>query len=131
MARAISEIKRQIPTEAQQQAASVEEILKVLSDNKNSVMAFLDIIKEMHKSGIFDILQGLLKNKNEVAKIGFDFVQVAGIPSMMKSGIVAMQFLRNLDPLKVHMLLNGLNQGLKHEIWMLHFKPERGRHLRD
>jgi hypothetical protein len=49
----------------------------------------------------------------------------------MKSGIVAMQFLRNLDPLKVHMLLNGLNQGLKHEIWMLHFKPERGRHLRD
>lgn len=63
MARAISEIKRQIPTEAQQQAASVEEILKVLSDNKNSVMAFLDIIKEMHKSGIFDILQGLLKTK--------------------------------------------------------------------
>jgi uncharacterized protein YjgD (DUF1641 family) len=113
MATAITRIKKQIPTEAQQQAESVQEILKVLSDNKESLIAFLDVLKEAEKSGLFDIMQGILKNKTDVAKVAMEFVNVAGIPSMMKNGIVAMQFLRKLDPVKVHMLLNGLNQGME------------------
>ncbi|MFC3884482.1 DUF1641 domain-containing protein [Bacillus songklensis] len=113
MAKAITNIEKYIPSKAQQEADSIEEILKVLSDNKESVTAFLEIVKEVHESGIFDIIQGLLKNKSEVAKVGLEFVNVAGIPSMAKNGIVAMQFLSKLDPLKVHMLLEGLNKGLE------------------
>ncbi|WP_027415448.1 DUF1641 domain-containing protein [Aneurinibacillus terranovensis] len=113
MARAITRIEKQIPTETQQQVESMEEILKVLSDNRKSLVAFIEIIKEAHESGIFDIIQGILKNKHEVAKVGLEFVRVAGIPSMMKNAVIAMQFLSKLDPIKVHMLLNGLNQGLE------------------
>jgi uncharacterized protein YjgD (DUF1641 family) len=113
MARAITRIEKRIPTQAEKQEESIREILQVLSDNRDSVVAFLDIMKELHKTGVFDIVQGVLKNKNDIGKVGFEFIRVAGIPSMLKNGIVAMQFLSKLDPLKVQMMLSGLSNGLE------------------
>ncbi|WP_047151108.1 DUF1641 domain-containing protein [Aneurinibacillus tyrosinisolvens] len=113
MARAITRVEKRIPTQAQRQEESFGDILRVLSENRESVVAFLDIMKELHQSGLFDIVQGVLKNKHEIGKVGFEFIQVAGIPSMLKNGIVAMQFLSKLDPLKVQMILSGLSNGLE------------------
>ena len=113
MAKAITKIEKYIPSEAQQQEESIQEILKALSENKESVTSFLEMVKEAHESGVFDILKGLLENKKEVAKVGLDLINVAGAPSMLKNMIVTMQFLSKLDPLKTHMLLDGLNKGLE------------------
>lgn len=112
MAKAITDIQKSIPSDEEIQSENIAEILRVLSDNKEAVTNFLEIVKGAHEAGLFNILRGLLENKNEVAAVGMRLVNVAGIPTVMKNMIVAMQFLGKMDPLKTHMLLEGLGKGL-------------------
>jgi uncharacterized protein YjgD (DUF1641 family) len=113
MAKSISYIERKIPTEEEQQAESLADILKALSDNRQSILAFLDILKEMENSGLLDIIRGIMKNRASLGSVGMEFINVANIPSMLKNVIMASQFLGRLDPKDTAKLINGLDNGLR------------------
>jgi uncharacterized protein YjgD (DUF1641 family) len=113
MAKSISYIERKIPTEEEQQAESLGDILKAISDNRQSILAFLDILKEMENSGLLDIIRGIMKNRTSLGSVGMEFINVANIPSMLKNVIMASQFLGRLEPKDTEKLINGLDNGLK------------------
>jgi uncharacterized protein YjgD (DUF1641 family) len=113
MAKSISYIERKIPTEEEQQAESLADILKVISDNRQAILAFLDILKEMENSGLLNIIRGVMKNRTSLGSLGMEFINVANIPSMLKNLIMASQFLGRLKPEDTEKLINSLDNGLK------------------
>jgi uncharacterized protein YjgD (DUF1641 family) len=112
MAKSIRAIERKIPTEAEVQAESLQEIVKVLSDNRQAIVSVLDVVNELQQSGAFDMARGILKNRENLESIGLEFIQVARIPGMLKNLILVMQFLGRLDPKKTEKLIGGLSVGL-------------------
>ncbi|CAM3025257.1 DUF1641 domain-containing protein [Paenibacillus sediminis] len=113
MAKSINTIERRIPTEEELQAESLEQILKAVSDNRKAIVQFLDILKELQEAGALDIVQGILKNRNSLGFVGFEFMKVANIPTMLKNMIIVSQFLGRLDPAATQKLINGLDNGLE------------------
>jgi uncharacterized protein YjgD (DUF1641 family) len=113
MARPISQIERKIPTAAEKGAESLQQVLQSISESSDAIVQFLDILKEAKNAGALDILQGILKNRQSVGKVGLEFVQVAGIPVMAKNAILASQFLSKVDPLLVERLFKSLHHGME------------------
>jgi uncharacterized protein YjgD (DUF1641 family) len=112
MAKSIRTIERKIPIKEEVQAESVQEILEVLSDNRESIVSFLGILKEVHEAGVLDIGHGILQNRRSLEKIGLEFINVALIPGMLKNIILFTQFLGRLDPKQTEKLIGGLGNGL-------------------
>jgi uncharacterized protein YjgD (DUF1641 family) len=112
MAKSIRTIERKFPTEEEVQAESVKEILHVLSENREAIVSFMGILKEVHEAGVFDIGHGVLQNRKSLESIGLEFIKVANIPVMLKNVILATQFLGRLDPIRTEKLIGGLSNGL-------------------
>ncbi|SEB48262.1 DUF1641 domain-containing protein [Paenibacillus sp. GP183] len=113
MAKAISYIERKLPTDEELQAESLADVLKAISDNRQAILAFLDILKEMENSGMLDIIRGIMKNRTSLGSVGMEFINVAKIPNMLKNVIMASQFLGRIEPKDTEKLINGLDSGLK------------------
>jgi uncharacterized protein YjgD (DUF1641 family) len=113
MARAIRLIEKKTQTEAETQAESLGEILKAVSDNREAITQFLDILGELHKSGVLDIAQGVMKNRAQLGAVGFEFIKVANIPIILKNLIIGVQFLGRLDPKKTQTLMDSLSKGIE------------------
>jgi uncharacterized protein YjgD (DUF1641 family) len=113
MAKAISYIERKLPTDEELQAESLADVLKAISDNRQAILAFLDILKEMENSGMLDIIRGIMKNRTSLGSVGMEFINVANIPNMLKNVIMASQFLGRIEPKDTEKLINGLDSGLK------------------
>jgi uncharacterized protein YjgD (DUF1641 family) len=113
MAKPIRAIERKFPIAEELQTESLQEILKVLADNRQAIVAFLDVLNEVEAAGTFNIARGVLQNRSNLESIGLDFIKVAHIPSMLKNLILVMQFLGRLDPKQTEKLISGVGSGLE------------------
>ncbi len=107
-------MKEKIPTEEELQAESLVEILKAVSDNRQAIISFLDILKELQEAGLLDIVQGIMKNRSNLGSVGFEFIKVANVPIMLKKYHPCRAvFLGRLDPAKTQKLISGIGSGLE------------------
>ncbi|MFT9846853.1 helical membrane plugin domain-containing protein [Aneurinibacillus sp. REN35] len=113
MAKPIRHIEYATPTEAEKQAESLTEILQAISESREAILIFLDILRDMQTSGALDIIQGMLKNREELGSLGIKFINVANLPIMMKNLIIASQFLGKMDPIQTERIFKGLQHGLE------------------
>jgi uncharacterized protein YjgD (DUF1641 family) len=112
VAKAIRLIEKKTLTDEEVQVEALGAIVKALSDNRQAVLQFLDILGEMHKSGVLDIAQGVMKNREKLGEVGFEFIKVANIPVMLKNVIMAVQFMGRQDPMKMQILIDSLGKGV-------------------
>lgn len=135
MAKAITNIEKYIMDKEEEKQQSIHQILDVISDNRESITTFLDILNEIHELGILDIIQGVLKNRQEISVIALSQFDQPSIHHMMKTGMNAIQFLGKLEPDKLQDLLQGVERGIErltetqnnqtHSLW------EIGKAMRD
>lgn len=113
MAKAIRQISRQLPNEAEERTEAVNEILQALADNKEAVLSMIDLAKELHEVKVFETADALLKQRNEVGVIAMQQVNQPAVHNIIKSGFGMINFLGGLQPSQLETLLHGLTLGLK------------------
>jgi uncharacterized protein YjgD (DUF1641 family) len=112
MAKAIEQIEKQVPNQAQEAADSVKQILDSVVQNKESILIFLDMLNEMHEAGFLEAAQSMLKSRHKIGVIGINQLNKSGAQRIIKNGMGAVQFLTKVDPAKLDMMLGAVASGL-------------------
>lgn len=114
MAKAITNIERRIPNQAEEDAQAIQELLQAAANHSEPLMKLLDIIQELDRLGILDALQGILKNSEQIALIGLHQLNKPGAHRMIKNGMGAVQLLSQIDPAKLQTILQGVASGVEY-----------------
>jgi uncharacterized protein YjgD (DUF1641 family) len=112
MAKAITNIEKQIPDPTEAESLALQQLVKDLTNRQDSLHKLLDIAGELEKLGVLDALQGMLKNSKQITLIGMDQLNKPGAHRMLKNGMGAVAFLTQVDPNKLQTLLNGVAAGI-------------------
>ncbi|UOR11753.1 DUF1641 domain-containing protein [Halobacillus amylolyticus] len=113
MAKAIRQIDKSIPTPEQEQAQDLEEILGALAKNRESLLILLEIVEELHKSGLLDIAKGMLKTRHKLGVLAMDELDKPAVHDLVKSGISTFNFLTKINSDQLDGLLDGVSSGLE------------------
>ncbi len=113
MAKSIRQIRREVPSEQEIQEQAVNEILKELAENKEAVLAFIQMAKGLHELKIFETTNSLLKQSDEVGAIAIQQINQPAVHNIIKSGFGLFKFLGALQPSQLQTLLDGATLGLK------------------
>lgn len=113
MAKPIRQISRGVPNQAEEQAEAIDEILKALADNKEAVLSFIEMTKELNEIKVFEAASSMLKQRNEVGVIAMQQVNQPAVHNIIKSGFGLFKFLGGLQPAQLGTLLEGITLGLK------------------
>ncbi|WP_433958398.1 DUF1641 domain-containing protein [Cytobacillus horneckiae] len=113
MAKAITNIEKYIKNKDEEKQESIQQVLDAVSENSEALITFIDILKELHEFGVLDIVQGALKNREEIGVIAVSQFNQPGMHHIMKNGMNAIQFLAKLEPDKLNTILQGVEHGIE------------------
>lgn len=112
MAKATWRIEKQQTSQVEQEAKALGEILGMIAKNKEAIMEFVEIVDELHKAGLLQIAQGILKNRQQIGLIGINQLNKSGAQRFIRNGMTAVEFLGKLDPDQLKQVLGAVSQGL-------------------
>ena len=113
MAMPIKTIKRIELTAEQKKEQSLENLLTEVAQNKDSLLETLDLLQELHNSGILDGINSLVKTKEEVAKIAVGQMTREPFTNMVNNAMAAGGVLTQLDPEMTKKLMGSVAKGLE------------------
>ena len=113
MAKPIHIIKRTELTEEQKKEQSLESLLTEVVQNKDSLVETLDLLQELHNSGILDSINSLVKTKEKVAKIAVGQMTREPFTNMVNNAMAAGTVLTQLDPETTKKLMGSVAKGLE------------------
>lgn len=113
MAKPIQTIKKVELTEEQKKAQSLEGLLSEVAQNKDSLLDTLQLLKELHDSGILEAINSLVKAKEEVAKIAVGQMTREPVTNLINNAMAAGGALTSLDPEMTKKLMGGMAKGLE------------------
>jgi uncharacterized protein YjgD (DUF1641 family) len=113
MAKPIKVIQKTELTEEQKKMQSLENLLSGVAQNEDSLLETLNLMQELHDSGIMDALGSLLKAKEKAAKIAVSQLTRQPVTNMINNAKAAGGILTELDPETTSKLAKSLTAGLK------------------
>ncbi|OMP65745.1 DUF1641 domain-containing protein [Domibacillus epiphyticus] len=113
MAQAIRKIKKEVPNQKEEQDQATAEIMKELSNNKDAVIAAIQLMKGMQEMGIYDAVRGMLDNRTEVGAIAIQQMNQPAMHNVIKNGMSGVKFLGALQPGQMDTIMAGVGLGLK------------------
>lgn len=116
MAKATTTIEKRVPTQAEQEAEALQEVMSAVVKNKDALLTFLDVLGELQESGALDMAHGALKSRRQIGVIGINQLNKSGAQNMIKNGMNTMQFLAQLDPNKLQTMLGAVASGVDHAV---------------
>lgn len=113
MAQPIKVIQKTELTEEQKKMQSLENLLSGVAENKDSLLETLNLLQELHDSGILDAFGSLLKAKEKAAKIAVGQFTRQPVTNMINNAMAAGGILTELNPETTSKLAKSLTAGLK------------------
>lgn len=113
MAKPIKTIQEAELTEEQKKGQSLEKLLNEIAENKDSLLDMLQLLQELHDSGILEAAGSLVKAKESVAKIAVTQLTRQPVTNMINNAMAAGGVLTELEPETTKKLLSSLSAGLK------------------
>ena len=113
MAMPIKTIKRIELTEEQKKEQTLDSLLTEVVQNKDSLVETLDLLQELHNSGILDGINSLVKTKEEVAKIAVGQMTREPVTNMINNAMAAGGVLTQMDPEMTKKLMGSVAKGLE------------------
>lgn len=113
MAKATTRIEKQPIAPAELEAQSLQQIVGAVAQNKDAILSFVSIVGELHDSGVLAVVEGLLKNRQQVGVIGITQMNKSGAQRIIKNAVTAAQFMAQLDPVKLKQVLGAVAHGLE------------------
>lgn len=113
MARPISEIEYTAHAPEVLEAQALGEILSAVAQHKKPIIQFMDILHELHKAGVLDMLEAFLKNRHQIGVVGISQLNDSGMQNIIKNVIQATQFLGKVQPASLDKILKGVLSGME------------------
>src|SRR6476620_10338064 len=113
MAQPIRKIKRFELTKEQKKEQSLESLLTEVVQNKDSLVETLDLLQELHNSGILDRINSLVKTKEKVAKIAVGQMTREPVTNLVNNAMAAGGVLTQMDPEMTKKLMGSVAKGLE------------------
>jgi uncharacterized protein YjgD (DUF1641 family) len=113
MAMPIRTIKRIELTEEQKKEQTLDSLLTEVVQTKDSLVETLDLLQELHNSGILDAINSLVKTKEEVAKIAVGQMTREPVTNMINNAMAAGGVLTQMDPEMTKKLMGSVAKGLE------------------
>ena len=113
MAMPIRTIKRIELTAEQKKEQTLDSLLTEVVQTKDSLVETLDLLQELHNSGILDAINSLVKTKEEVAKIAVGQMTREPVTNMINNAMAAGGVLTQMDPEMTKKLMGSVAKGLE------------------
>ncbi|WP_338469753.1 DUF1641 domain-containing protein [Niallia sp. XMNu-256] len=113
MAAPIRKIKRIELTEEQKKEQTLESLLSEVAENKDSLLETLQLLQELHNSGILEAANSLVKTKEEVAKIAVGQITREPVTNLINNAMAAGGVLTQMDPETTKKLMGSVAKGLE------------------
>jgi uncharacterized protein YjgD (DUF1641 family) len=113
MAKAIKQIRKELPNQEMEQSQAVSEIIQELAANKEAILEAISIIKGLHETKVLDAVHAMIEQRTEIGAIAIQQVNQPTMHNVIKNGMSAFSFLGSLQPGQLTTILDGLGQGLK------------------
>ncbi|SDH60957.1 Uncharacterized conserved protein YjgD, DUF1641 family [Alteribacillus persepolensis] len=112
MAKAITQINVQKKTEEERQRQLQQDLLNQLTENHQSLDTIFDIVDELNKAGVLDMVKGFLRMRDQIGSISIEKVNQPSMHHLIKNGFHAIEFIGKLEPEKLEKMMDGLVHGL-------------------
>jgi uncharacterized protein YjgD (DUF1641 family) len=112
MAQPITTIHKRVLTEEEMKQQKLEELKTLLADNDEALNQTLEIVRELHKSGMLEAASSMLKAKEKIAKIAIGQVSREPVTNLINNAIGAAEALTNVDPEVTTKLINSVVKGM-------------------
>lgn len=113
MAKQLSNIEKRVMTQAEKDAQSLGQIMGAVSQQKEALMVFLDVLGELHQAGVLELLRGMLKSRTKIGVIALSQLNKSGAQHVIRNGFSAVQFLATLEPGRLRQMLDAVAHGLE------------------
>lgn len=111
MAKAITQIKKEIPDPVEEEKQAVAEIIKEAALNRDAIIETIRLIKGLHETKVLEAATALLEQRTEVGAIAIKQINQPTMQNVIKNGINAFKFLGSLQPGQLDTVLEGLSHG--------------------
>ncbi|WP_026696039.1 DUF1641 domain-containing protein [Peribacillus kribbensis] len=136
MAKAIRQINKTAPNPLEEQSQALADIIKTLADNREGILSFMAILKNLQEIGILDALHAILEKRTDVGVIAMQQVNQPGMHNTIRNAIYLFNFMGTMKPEQLQSMLGGVTKGLErmgesiknheqHSLWQL------GKSIRD
>ncbi len=102
----------EFPSQDQDQLA-LKQLQAAVVERQEALEHLLQVIQDLHESGIFDILHGLLASKEKIAGILLEQILKPSVLGTVKNAMTAMGTVSKIDPNQLSTLTEALVSGLK------------------
>lgn len=113
MAKAIRQIRREIPNEQEEKAEDLNALLTEIAENREAISNVLKIIKGLNDMQMLEAITGIVENRTEVGAIAIQQLNQPSMHNVIKNGMGAVKFLGSLPPRQLETLMEGVSLGLK------------------
>ncbi|WP_408007626.1 DUF1641 domain-containing protein [Pseudalkalibacillus sp. A8] len=113
MAKAIKQIEKNNSNTVEESTQALNSLMEMTAKNREALGSLLEILQELHQSEILDMIKGFLKTRDQIGVLAIGELNQPGMHRIIKNGINAVEFLAELDPEQLKIMLNGINEGLK------------------
>jgi uncharacterized protein YjgD (DUF1641 family) len=113
MAKAITEIRKEIPDPIEEQSQAVKEIIQELALNRDAIIEAIHLIKGLNEMKILEAANALLDQRTEVGAIAIQQFNQPTMQNVVKNGINTFKFFGSLKPGQLDIVLEGLSRGFK------------------
>ncbi|KPV45200.1 DUF1641 domain-containing protein [Alicyclobacillus ferrooxydans] len=113
MAQPTTNIKYIEFTSEEQDIMALKELQAAVVERQEALERLLQVIQDLHESGIFDILHGLLVSKEKIAGILLEQILKPSVLGTVKNAMTAMGTVSKIDPNQLSTLTEALVSGLE------------------
>jgi len=113
MARPITKIASQPVTEQDRQNQAVDSVLASLAQNAEGIQEAIQLLQELHDSGVLGALQAAVEAKEDIAKIVVGQIARPPVTNMINNAMAAAGALTELSPDTTQKLMKGMTKGIQ------------------
>ncbi|WP_026677770.1 DUF1641 domain-containing protein [Fictibacillus gelatini] len=113
MAKPITKIEEPVLTEKEKQDQSLQKVLEDVSKNADGIKETIQLLQELHESGILGAINHLVEAKEQVAKIAVGQMLRPPVTNALNNAMAAAGVLTEIDPETTKKLTAGLSKGLQ------------------
>lgn len=111
MAKSITQITKRAAAIEEEQGRAKEEILEAAAKHKESILLLLELVNDLKEAGVLEIAHAFVSNRHQIGVIGINQLNKSGAQNLIKNSMAAVQFLGNMEPGKLELLLGALASG--------------------
>ena len=113
MGKPITAIAKEELTKEKVKRQKLDRLVDEISNHSDGLKQTMELLQELHESGIMEIVVALIQAKEKVAKIAIDQMVRPPVTNIINNGMAAAGGLSEMEPATTEKLVKSLSIGIK------------------